>query len=86
MILIAEKVDLGFQIENMGMQDKRLQLCVESICRKGCQSVRKDMEILQAEGELQETQGLSGDEKQQVLEELRTIMAVYGDSCRFPGE
>lgn len=68
------------------MQDKHLQACVESICRKGCQSVRTDIEILERDGELAETQGLSAAEKSSVLIELKSIMAVYGDSCRLPSE
>jgi hypothetical protein len=67
-----------------GMQDKRLQACVESICSKGCHSVRRDMEQLQQGGELEETQGLSVCEKRLVLKELEAIMSVYGDSCPVP--
>ncbi len=70
----------------MGIQDKRLQACVESICSKGCQSVRRDIEILENAGELVETRGLAAAERASVLEELKSIMAVYGDSCRIPGE
>ena len=69
----------------MGMQDKHLQACVESICGKGCQSVRRDIEVLENAGELPETRGLSAAERDLVLDELKSIMAVYGDSCRFPG-
>ncbi len=48
--------------------------------------MRTDIETLERDGELAETQGLSAAEKSSVLAELKSIMAVYGDSCRLAGE
>ena len=56
---------------------------VEELCEKGCQSVRQDIEKLEAGQPVPETRNLSRDELTHVVEELKSIMAVYGDSCRI---
>jgi len=62
---------------------KKVEECVEVLCEKGCGSVREDIEKLEAGIELQETQDLSKEELSKVVDELKSIMAVYGDSCRI---
>ena len=61
---------------------KKVEECVEELCEKGCGSVREDIEKLEAGVELPETQDLSKEELSKVVDELKSIMAVYGDSCR----
>ena len=61
---------------------KKVEQCVEVLCEKGCSSVREDIEKLEAGVDLPETQELSREELSKVVEELKSIMAVYGDSCR----
>lgn len=68
------------------MGKDRVEVCVESICNKGCQSVRSDLEKLEQRKVLPELKGFSEDEIQRVLRELKSIMEVYGDSCRLPGQ
>ena len=60
----------------------KIEKCVEIICEKGCQYVRKDIDLLEAGKSFDEVEGLTDDEKQMVLKELKSIMSVYGDSCR----
>ena len=66
------------------MGKDRVEICVESICNKGCRAVRSDLERLERQQGLPELDGLSDDEIQRVLRELRSIMEVYGDSCPLP--
>jgi hypothetical protein len=61
---------------------KKVEECVEVLCEKGCGSVREDIEKLEAGVKLPETQDLSKEELSKVVDELKSIMAVYGDSCR----
>jgi hypothetical protein len=66
------------------MDDQKIALCVEAICNKGCQMVRQDIRLLEAGDTIPEVDMLDGDECRLVLQELKSIMAVYGDSCRIP--
>ncbi len=62
---------------------KKIEECVEIICSKGCQSVRSDILMLEDGQSLPETEGLSAEECLILIKELKSIMAVYGDSCRI---
>lgn len=62
---------------------KKVEKCVEVLCEKGCTSVREDIEKLESGKELPETRNLSREELSKVVDELKAIMAVYGDSCRI---
>ena len=66
------------------MEKDRVEKCVESICSKGCQAVRTDIEVLERRLALPETAGFSDEETRRVLRELKAIMSVYGDACRLP--
>lgn len=61
----------------------KLQQCVESLCGDGCQAVYRHIEHLESGGSLPQTEQLEYAEQQQVLAELKSIMAVYGSSCRI---
>jgi hypothetical protein len=62
-----------------------LEARIEAICARGCQRVRADIATLEQGGELPETRGLAASERGLILNELRQIMAVYGDRCRIDG-
>ena len=61
---------------------KKVDQAVEILCEKGCGSVREDLERLESGEKLPETENLSKEELSKVVEELKSMMAVYGDSCR----
>ena len=58
-----------------------VEACVEALCQKGCRSVHETIARLERGAVLPETLGLAQAERWVVLEELRSIMAVYGDTC-----
>ena len=66
--------------------EKKLMRCVELICLKGCQAVRADIATLERGEAVEETLALADEERYLVLQELREIMAIYGDSCRIDGK
>ena len=59
------------------MADNRVDRCVEIMCQKGCKTLWADINALQNGVELAEVASLSVAEREQVLSELRAIMAVY---------
>ncbi len=70
---------------------KSPQAVIEALCAKGCRQVWREIQALEAGNTPQEARGLTDAERDQVLTELKAIMAVY-DSCRpdpgpdsFPG-
>jgi hypothetical protein len=62
----------------------RVQASVEALCLKGCRSVLESIARLERGESLPEVAALGVAERQAVLGELRSIMAVYGDTCRLP--
>lgn len=62
---------------------QQVESCIEVLCQKGCLSVRADIRALEQGTDLPETAGLSREATRLVLQELKAIMAVYGDSCRI---
>jgi len=50
------------------------------MCQKGCKTLWADIEALQNGITLPEVGSLSGSEREQVLVELKAIMAVYGST------
>jgi hypothetical protein len=56
--------------------------CVEAVCQQGCRSVRLIIAALERGEPLPETEGLDDLDRQGVLDELRSIMASYGEGCR----
>lgn len=55
----------------------KVQHCIESICNQGCQSVGAIIEQLEAGEDLQFTRSLTANERQIVLQELKSVMDVY---------
>jgi hypothetical protein len=66
------------------MRSKKIDQCIERLCQKGCGSVREDILLLEQGVVLPELIALDDLARQAVLKELRSIMAVYGDSCPLP--
>ena len=50
---------------------------IETLCQEGCQAVRLYIEQLEHNSPIELMEGLSDLEKQTVLLELQSIMAVY---------
>jgi hypothetical protein len=56
--------------------------CVELVCQKGCRSVRLIIAALERGEDVPEARGLDEEDRRGLLEELQSIMAAYGDTCR----
>lgn len=56
---------------------QKLQQCVESLCGDGCQAVNGYIEQLECGGSVPQTELLSYEDRQELLRELKSIMAVY---------
>jgi len=65
------------------MRRQLIEECIEILCNKGCRSVRKDIAALEHGQVLPEAWQLDAEERRMVLRELKSIMAVYGDSCKI---
>ena len=63
------------------MINKRVEHCLERLCNKGCRSVWKNIDDLEAGRPLKETRDLSSHEIHILVKELKEIMAVYEGSC-----
>jgi hypothetical protein len=66
------------------MRNKQIDECIERLCQKGCRSVRDDIRLIEQGETIPELSVLDDLARQAVLKELRSIMAVYGDSCPMP--
>lgn len=60
---------------------RKVSAAVESICALGCKTVNGLILRLEAGLPVRETAHLNGCERREVLAELKSIMAVYGDRC-----
>lgn len=56
---------------------KHIQDCIEVLCDQGCNSVRKVISAMEAGQQPPEAESLSNDEHLVVLNELRSIIAIY---------
>jgi hypothetical protein len=61
------------------MNQEKIDRCVEMLSLQGCTAVLAIICQLEAGLSLPETAELTADESRAVLEELKTIMAVYGE-------
>jgi hypothetical protein len=67
----------------MAVLKSKVELCVETLCHHGCESVSAYIEALRAGQVFVEVADLSAAERQRVLKELVSIMVPYegeGDS------
>lgn len=65
------------------MDHSEIARCVEILCQRGCKEVSRLILALERGESVMETQALGPEERQAVLDELKTIMAVYDErgSC-----
>jgi hypothetical protein len=63
--------------------DATIESRVESLCERGCRQVRLSIATLEQGGDIPETGDLTPDARGRLLAELKSIMAVYGDTCRI---
>lgn len=59
----------------------RVEARLEALCEKGCRHVWNDIDALERGEELNETHGLSDEERRWLLAELKQIMSVYQGRC-----
>jgi hypothetical protein len=60
---------------------RKIDDCVEALCRKGCREVSRIILALERNEPVAETLALSSGERAAVLAELKSIMAVYDARC-----
>jgi hypothetical protein len=65
------------------LEQPRLEVRVETICERGCRRVWDAIATLEQGENLPETVDLSRAERDWVLAELKSVMAVYGVRCRL---
>lgn len=61
--------------------DQKVDLVLESLCGEGCKAVWGVIENLESGKPLPQTDGLSNQELDTLLVELKSIMAVYAGTC-----
>ena len=61
----------------MPANNEKTQHIIEQLCTTGCERVNEVIEILERQESIEETRTLNSEESQYVLQELKTIMAVY---------
>lgn len=61
------------------MDQSRIDHYVEILCEKGCREVWLDIQRLEAGEPVAEIKDLDTAERRAIMEELKGIMAVYGD-------
>lgn len=61
----------------MTIDDPRLSQYLDHLCNQGCTSVREAIEQMEAGNRLPELADLDHNEQQCLLQELKSIMAVY---------
>ncbi len=66
------------------MHSEQAIQCVETLCERGCFAVRAIISAMEAGCDPVETAGLTEAQRRFVLEELKSIMAVYNRPCPVP--
>ncbi|MBT8420606.1 MAG: hypothetical protein KJO08_07060 [Gammaproteobacteria bacterium] len=69
-------MDKGFSLTKELVDD-----CVESLCQQGCRNVLGKIAVLERGDHIPETVKLGEAGRSTVLEELKSIMSVYGNVC-----
>jgi hypothetical protein len=60
--------------------DKQINSCLEQICEQGCRSVNQVIQQLEQGDVIEEIAYLSRVQQQRLLQELKSIMAVYAET------
>ena len=63
------------------MNQAKIDRCIEALCHRGCREVTRIIAVLEQNEPLPETAGLDSAEYEEVLRELKAIMAVYDRPC-----
>jgi uncharacterized protein YpmB len=65
------------------MDQSKIAHCIEVLCQKGCKEVSLVILALERGDPMTEVQELNENERQAVLQELQSVMAVYreGGTC-----
>lgn len=63
------------------MHHQCVEVCVECLCNQGCKAVWSYIATLERGDSIPETEGLGPREVRQVLDELKSVMAVYEGTC-----
>jgi hypothetical protein len=65
------------------MDQSKIAHCIEFLCQRGCKEVSLIILALERGETMAEVQELNEDERQVILHELKSIMAVYqeGGTC-----
>ncbi len=79
--IISYIIAAVFLNANDAMRNMTIDACIEAICRNGCQEVRRKIQLLEQGQALPELSHLRPEAQQAVLDELKSIMSVYTDSC-----
>ncbi len=59
------------------MDTNQVNQCVDALCQCGCDAVRATIEAMEIGAEIPQLQTLNSEERQVVLDELKSVMAVY---------
>ncbi|EDN67923.1 hypothetical protein BGP_5258 [Beggiatoa sp. PS] len=59
--------------------DKQIDFCLEQICKQGCRSVNKIIQQLEQGQTIEVVQQLNMAQQNRLLQELKSIMAVYAE-------
>jgi hypothetical protein len=65
----------------MSEAEKKISQCVEALCSQGCSRGSGFIAGLQAGEEFPELAGFNTQQRQQVLDELVSVMAAYEGRC-----
>ena len=68
------------------MRQNQIETCIESLCERGCEEVRRVIGRLESGGDVPQTAPLSPAERAAVLDELRAIMSVYDARATAPND
>jgi len=63
--------------EKSNMIDKQIEICLEQICEQGCRAVNKIIQQLEQGKEIEVVWHLSALQRGILLDELKSVMAVY---------
>lgn len=59
------------------MDSHKVTECIDNLCQSGCDVVRATIKALESDLPVSQTRDLNLQERQAVLDELKSIMAVY---------
>jgi len=62
-------------------QSESTYRCIEAICQSGCLAVRAVIESLEGGQAIPQTEGMSPEQIDLILNELKAVMSVYDEPC-----